>query len=100
MVWYLVKHRSNFIFYNEIYDRQLWCYITVPNVGDLSQNKSDNTKDRSYKELEHVFDLFHKYHMEILLGDFNAKEEGDHIFKPITGNESLHEIGNDRKIMS
>jgi hypothetical protein len=26
-----------------------------------------------YKELEHVFDKFPKYHMNILLGDFNAK---------------------------
>ena len=26
-----------------------------------------------YKELEQVFDHFPKYHMEILLGDFNAK---------------------------
>jgi hypothetical protein len=30
-------------------------------------------KDSSCKELERVFDKFPKYHMKILLGDFNAK---------------------------
>jgi hypothetical protein len=32
--------------------------------------------------------------MKILLGDFNAKVGRKDIFKPITGNESLHEISN------
>ena len=39
-------------------------------------------------KLEQVFDHFPKYHMEILLGDFNAKA-GREIFKPTIGNESL-----------
>jgi hypothetical protein len=30
-------------------------------------------KDSFYEELERVFDKFPKYHMKILLGDFNAK---------------------------
>jgi hypothetical protein len=30
--------------------------------------------------------------MKILLGNFNAKVGREHIFKPTTGNESLHEI--------
>jgi hypothetical protein len=30
-------------------------------------------KDRFYGELDHVFDKLPKYHMKILLGDFNAK---------------------------
>jgi hypothetical protein len=30
-------------------------------------------KDSFYKELEHVFDKFPKYHVKILLGDFNAE---------------------------
>jgi hypothetical protein len=32
--------------------------------------------------------------MKILLGDFNAKVGREDIFKPTTGNESLHEITN------
>jgi hypothetical protein len=36
-------------------------------------DKTDDVKDRFYEELEHVFDKFPKYHMKILLGDFNGK---------------------------
>jgi hypothetical protein len=39
-----------------------------------------------------VFDKFLKYHMKILLGDFNAKVGKEDIFKPTIGNESLHKI--------
>jgi hypothetical protein len=49
-------------------------------------------KDRFSKELDCVFDKFPKYHMQILLGDFNAKVGREDIFKPIIGNESLQEI--------
>jgi hypothetical protein len=37
-----------------------------------SEEKSDNSKDSSYMELEQVLDHFPKYTMKILLGDFNA----------------------------
>jgi hypothetical protein len=33
-------------------------------------------------ELEHIFDKFPKYHIKILLGDFNAKVDRGNIFKP------------------
>jgi hypothetical protein len=33
-----------------------------------------------------VFDKFPKYHMKILLGDFNAKVGREDIFKPTIGN--------------
>jgi hypothetical protein len=36
--------------------------------------------------------------MAILLGDFNAKVGREDIFKPIIGNENLHEINNDNGI--
>jgi hypothetical protein len=39
-----------------------------------------------------MFDQFPRYHMKILLGDFNAKVGRENIFKPIIGNESLHEV--------
>jgi hypothetical protein len=54
-------------------------------------------KDSVYEELERVFDIFPKYHMKILL-DFNAKVGREDIFKPATGNESLHEIINDNGV--
>jgi hypothetical protein len=36
--------------------------------------------------------------MKMLLGDFNAKVGRDDIFKPIIGNESLHEASNDNGV--
>jgi hypothetical protein len=41
------------------------------------------------------FDNFPKYHMKILLGNFNAKVGREDIFKPTTVNESLHENNNE-----
>jgi hypothetical protein len=38
-----------------------------------TENKCGDTKDSFYEELEGVFDQFPKYHMKILLGDFNAR---------------------------
>jgi hypothetical protein len=56
-------------------------------------------KDSFYEELERLFDKFPKYHMKILLGDFNAKVSKEDIFKPATGNGSLHKISNDNGVM-
>jgi hypothetical protein len=55
-------------------------------------------KDGFCKELEHVFNKFPKYHMKILLGDFNAKVGKEDIFKLTIGNESLPEISNDNGV--
>ena len=62
------------------------------------EEKSDHSKDSFYVELEQVFDNFPKYHMKILLGDFNAKVEREKIFKPTIGNESLHQGSNDNGV--
>jgi hypothetical protein len=78
--------------------RCCWCQIVVLNVHALTEDKIDDVKDNFYKELERVFDKFPKYHMKILLGDFNAKVGRKDIFKPTIGNESLHEISNDTGI--
>ena len=40
-----------------------------------SEEKSDDSKYSFYEELEQVFDHFPKYHMKVILGDFNAKVE-------------------------
>jgi hypothetical protein len=44
-------------------------------------DKCDDTKDSFYEEPAVVFDQFPKYHMKILLGDFNAKVGREDIFK-------------------
>jgi exonuclease III len=79
-----------------------WCDIIVFNVYAPPEDKDDDIKDSFYEELEQVFHQFPKYHVKILLGDFNAKvgREGwrEDIFKPIIGNESLHEASNDNGV--
>ena len=55
-------------------------------------------KDSFYEELEQVFDNFHKYDMQILLGDFNAKVGRENIFKQTIGNESLRQDSNDNGV--
>ena len=63
-----------------------------------SEDKSNDSKDSFYKEKEQVFDHFPRYHMKILLGDFNAKVGRENIFKPTIGNESLHQNSNDNGV--
>ena len=56
-----------------------------------SEEKSDESKDSFYEELEQVFFYhFPKYHMKIVLGDFNETVGREKIFKSTIGNESLH----------
>jgi len=75
-----------------------WCNIIVLNVHAPSEEKSDESKDSFYEELEQVFDHLPKYHMKILLGDFNTKVGGETIFRPTIGNESLHQHSNDNDV--
>jgi exonuclease III len=70
----------------------------VLNVHVPTEGKIDDVKDSFYEELERAFNKFPKYHMKILLGDFNARVSREDIFKPTIGNESLHEISNDNGI--
>jgi hypothetical protein len=55
-------------------------------------------KDSYYEELESVFDKFPKYHMTILLRDFNAEVDKEDLSKPTIGNENLHGISNDNGV--
>jgi len=77
--------------------RNCWSHITVLYVHTPNEVKS-NDKDTLYKELQHAFHLFPKYHMKTLLGTFNAVVDRTDIFKSIIGNDSLHEISNDNGV--
>jgi hypothetical protein len=48
--------------------------------------------------MEQVFDDFLKYHMKILLWDFNAKVGRENIFKPTNRNKSLHQDSKDSDV--
>ena len=60
--------------------RSRWHNIILVNVHAPSKEKSEESKDSFYEELEQVFDHFPKYHMKILLGDFNAKMGRERVF--------------------
>jgi hypothetical protein len=72
--------------------------MIVLNVHAPTEDKIERLWDRFYEELEQVSDKFPKYHMNILLGDFNAKLGREDILKPTIGNESLHEISDDNGV--
>ena len=72
--------------------------IIVLNAHAPSEEKSDDSRGSFYEKLEQVFDHLPKYHMNILLGDFNAKVGRETIFKPTIGNESLHQEINDNGV--
>jgi hypothetical protein len=78
--------------------RGRWCNIIVLNVHAPTEDKSDDSKDSFYEELEQVFDHFPRYHIKILLGDFNAEVGRENIFKPTIGNESLHQKSKDNGV--
>ena len=63
-----------------------------------TEEKTDDSKDSFYEELEQVFDYFPKYNMKILLGDSNAKLGGGDIFRQTVWNESLHENSTDNGV--
>jgi hypothetical protein len=76
-----VKFVSDMIYYIILIGH--WCDIHVLNVQVPSEDKIDDM-DSFYKELELIFNDFPKYHMKILLEDFNAKVRvgREDIFKP------------------
>jgi hypothetical protein len=59
--------------------RGRWCQVIVLNVHAPTEDKTGDVKDSFYDLLECVFDTFPKYHMKILLGDFNAKVGNENI---------------------
>jgi hypothetical protein len=78
--------------------RGCWYNITVLKMHAPSEEKSYDSKDSFSEELEQVFSHFPKYHLKILLGDFNAKVGRENIFKPTIGNGSLPQDSNDNGV--
>jgi hypothetical protein len=75
-----------------------WFNIMVLNVHAPSEKKNDDSKDGFYEKLGQVFYHFPKYHIKILLGDFNVKVGRANIFKLTIGNESLPQDSNDNGV--
>jgi len=51
------------------------------NVPTPSEEKSDDSKDSFYEELEQVFNHYRMYFMKILLGDYNVRLGGRGYFQ-------------------
>ena len=75
-----------------------WFNITVLDVHEPSEEKSDESKDSFYEELDQVCEHFPKYYMKFLLRDFNSKVGRENILKPTIRNESLHQDRNDNGV--
>jgi hypothetical protein len=71
--------------------RGRWCNITVLKTHGPTKDDSDDSKDRSYEDLEQVFVSFAKNHMKILLENLNAKFETEDLFQLTVRNDTLHE---------
>jgi hypothetical protein len=65
--------------------RGRWCNINVLHAH-AAEERNDDTVDSIREELELVFGHLLKYHVKILLGDFNARRGTEDIFKRISGN--------------
>jgi hypothetical protein len=59
MSYFILRHRG--------------CHIIVLNVHAQTNDKIDDVKDSFYMELKCVFDKVPKYHMKMVLVEFNAK---------------------------
>jgi hypothetical protein len=87
-----------FDFYIRIHLKTSITFVVVVMVVAVVQVVLVLVVDSFYEELGQVFDHFPKYHMKILLGDFNTKLGREVIFKPTIRNDSLHQDSNDNGV--
>jgi len=71
------------------------CNTIVLNVHAPSEDKSGDSKDSFCEELEQAFHHYTKYHIKILLEDFNSEVGREDIFKPTIRKDALHQDSND-----
>jgi hypothetical protein len=60
--------------------RGCYCDSIIVKVHAPSEDKTDDTKQSFYEELQHVLYQIPKYHMKILLRDFNKGKQREQIF--------------------
>jgi hypothetical protein len=67
--------------------RDCWCDTVGLNVHATAEDESDHKWCSFHEEPERVLDQFSRIHMNIISGDFNAKEGTEDVFEPIIGNK-------------
>jgi hypothetical protein len=90
---YCVHNRVLFVLYTDKHR-----FISLLSIRIQLQKNQYFIPHIFYEEQEQVCDHFPRYHTKILEGDFNTKIGREDIFKPIIGNESIHEASNDNGV--
>jgi len=75
-----------------------WFSCTLINVHTSTNEKTEEIKEEFYNLLEQNINQIARLDIKILHGDFNAKVGKESIYKPTTGNESLHNETNNNGI--
>jgi hypothetical protein len=76
--------------------RGRWCNTCIIVLHThAAEERSDAAVDSIRVKLELVFGHLRKYHVKILLGDFNARLGREDIFKQTSGKGCLHDNNND-----
>ena len=75
-----------------------WFSCTLINVHAPTNEKKKEVKEKFYNLLEQNVNQIANSYIKIILGDFNEKVGKEHIHKPTTGNENLHNETNNNRI--
>jgi len=75
-----------------------WFSCTPINAHAPTNEKTEEIKEEFYSLLQHNTNQLARSDIKIILGDFNAKVGKESIYKPTTGNESLHNETNNNGI--
>ena len=75
-----------------------WFPWTLINVHTSTNEKTEEIKEEFYNLLEQNINQIARLVIKIIHGDFNAKVGKESIYKPTTGNESLHNETNNNGI--
>jgi len=75
-----------------------WFSCTLINVHAPTSEKAEEIKEEFYNLLEQSINKIARSDIKIILADFNAKVGKESVYKPIIGNESLHNETNNNAI--
>jgi len=78
--------------------RGRWCNIVVLNVHATSKEKSDDSKDRFYEELQTVFFIIFLSTVRNFCQNILIQNWREDIFKPTIGDEDFNQDSNDNGV--
>jgi hypothetical protein len=66
--------------------------ISHVSVHAPGEEKDDAVKDAFYEKLENMYNQIPRNDVKTILGDFDAKIGREELYKPITGENSKHNV--------